>query len=144
MTAPPTVSQELKEMLNGAIARELSVSISYMWQHVLMTGIQGFAVRGEIKKISIVEMKHAEEIAERLVYLGGKPTTKPTQIRVGDKLDEMIKINREIEEEAIEFYRTIIAKAEDEGDTVTADMFRRILADEEEHHDTFSGLLESS
>ena len=144
MTAPPTVSQELKEMLNGAIARELSVSISYMWQHVLMTGIQGFAVRGEIKKIAIVEMKHAEEIAERLVYLGGKPTTKPTQIRVGDKLDEMIKINREIEEEAIEFYRTIIAKAEDEGDTVTADMFRRILADEEEHHDTFSGLLESS
>lgn len=144
MTAPPTVSQELKDMLNAAIARELSVSISYMWQHVLMTGIQGFAVRGEVKKISIVEMKHAEEIAERLVYLGGQPTTKPTAIRVGEKLDEMLKINQETEEDAIEFYRTIITKADEEGDTVTADMFRKILADEEEHHDTFSGLLESS
>lgn len=67
MTAPPTVSNELKDMLNDAIARELSVSVSYMWQHVLMTGMQGFAIRDLIKKISIVEMKHAEEIAERLV-----------------------------------------------------------------------------
>lgn len=144
MTAPPTVSQELKDMLNEAIARELSVSVSYMWQHVLMTGIQGLAVKGLIKKISIVEMKHAEEIAERLVYLGGKPTTKPTPIRVGDNLEEMLLINKELEEGAIALYRTIITKAEEEGDTVTADMFHTILADEEEHHDVFSGLLESS
>jgi bacterioferritin len=63
MSAPPKVSKELKDMLNEAIARELSVSISYMWQHVLMTGLQTFAVKNEIKKISIVEMKHAEAIA---------------------------------------------------------------------------------
>lgn len=144
MTAPPTVSQELKDMLNDAIARELSVSVSYMWQHVLMTGIKGLAVKGLIKKVSIVEMKHAEEIAERLVYLGDKPTTRPTPIKVGDKLEEMLQINKELEEDAIGFYRTIIAKAEEEGDMVTADMFRRILADEEEHHDTFAGLLETS
>ncbi|WP_136795519.1 MULTISPECIES: ferritin-like domain-containing protein [Desulfosediminicola] len=144
MSAPPTVSQELKDMLNDAIAREISVSISYIWQHVLMTGLQGFAVKGEIKKISIVEMKHAEEIAERLVYLGGMPTTKPTPITIGENLEEMLTINRDLEADAIEFYRDIADKAEEEGDMVTADMFRRILADEEEHHDTFAGLLEAS
>jgi bacterioferritin len=141
MPAPPNVSNELKDMLNEAIARELSVSISYMWQHVLMTGVQAFAVRGEIKKISIVEMKHAETIAERLVYLGGKPTTKPTEIKVGESLVDMMKINAALESGAIELYRKIIAKAEEEGDTVTSNMFQDILADEEEHHNTFVSLL---
>lgn len=144
MAIPPKVSQELKDMLNDAIAREISVSISYMWQHVLMTGVQGFAVKDEIKKISIVEMKHAEEIAERLVYLGGKPTTKPTEVRVGESLEEMMRINTQQEEGAIELYRKIIEKAEEEGDVVTADMFHDILAEEEDHHDTFTGLLEKS
>lgn len=142
MAAPPKVSKELLDMLNDAIARELSVSISYMWQHVLMTGVQGFAVKDEIKKIAIVEMKHAEEIAERLVYLGGKPTNKPTEIRVGENLKEMMQINTELESGAIELYRKIIAKAEEEGDIVTADLFHEVLAQEEEHHDTFTGLLE--
>jgi bacterioferritin len=141
MTAPPKVSQQLMDMLNDAIARELSVSVSYMWQHVLMTGMHAFAVKAEIKKISIAEMKHAEQIAERLVYLGGRPTTKPTEIRVGEKLDDMIRINVKLEEGAITLYRDIIKTAEGEGDTVTADMFHQILADEEEHHNTFSGLL---
>jgi bacterioferritin len=142
MTAPPKVSQELKDMLNDAIAREISVSISYMWQHVLLTGIQGFAIRGEVKKISIVEMKHAEQIAERLVYLAGKPTTKPTEIRVGETLEDMLHIDVVQEKSAIGLYRKIITKAEEEADTVTADMFRQILADEEEHHNTFSSMLE--
>ncbi len=141
MSAPPKVSKELKDMLNEAIARELSVSISYMWQHVLMTGLQTFAVKNEIKKISIVEMRHAEAIAERLVYIGGRPTTKPTEIKVGDSLAEMMKINVGLEVGAIELYRGIIAKAEAEGDTVTADMFHGILADEEDHHNTFTNLL---
>lgn len=144
MTTPPKVTQELKDMLNDAIAREISVSISYMWQHVLMTGVMGFAVKDEIKSISITEMKHAEEIAERLVYLGGRPVNKPTEVRVGDNLKEMMQINTEQEEGAIELYRKIIDKAKEEGDLVTADMFLNILADEEDHHDTFTGLLEES
>lgn len=142
MAVPPKVSKELLDMLNDAIAREISVSISYMWQHVQMTGVQGFAVKDEIKKIAIVEMKHAEEIAERLVYLGGKPTTKPTPITVGENLKDMMEINVGLEVDAIELYRKIIDKAKGEGDIVTAQLFRKILADEEEHHDTFSGLLE--
>lgn len=138
----PKASKQLMEMLNQAIAREIQVSVQYIWQHVQMTGVKGFAVKGEFKKIAIAEMKHAEEIAERLVYLGGTPTTKPEPIRVGNTLKEMIQIDKKDEEGAIAMYRKVIEVARKEGDEVTEKMFKEILADEEEHHDTFTGLLE--
>jgi len=135
-------SQELLELLNKAIARELQVSIQYMWQHVQWKGVKGFAVQEELKKIAVTEMKHAEAIAERLVYLGGKPTTKPEPIFVGETLKEMIERDKMDEENAITLYKQIIQAANNEGDITTASLFRSILSDEEEHHDFFTSLLE--
>ncbi len=135
-------SKELMSMLNDAIAREIQVAIQYMWQHVQWKGIKGFAVKEEFEKIAIEEMKHAEVIAERLFYLGGKPTTKPAPIFVGDTLKEMLEQDVKDEENAIELYKKIIKKAQEEDDFTTARLFRKILQDEEEHHDTFTGLLE--
>jgi len=136
------VSKKLLDILNSAIARELQVAIQYMWQHVQWSGVKGFAVQDELKKIAITEMKHAETIAERLFYLGGIPTTKPEPIFVGKTLKEMIKRDIKDEENAIKLYKTIIEMAEKEGDTTTAFIFREILEDEEEHHDTFTTLHE--
>ncbi len=136
------VSQELLNLLNAAIAREIQVSIQYMWQHVQWVGVKAFAVKDELRSISIDEMKHAEIIAERLFYLGGIPTTKPSPINVGSNLKEMLEQDVKDEENAIEMYKKIISLAEKEGDITTAEIFRDILEDEEEHHDTFSSLLE--
>jgi bacterioferritin len=138
----PQVSDELKAMLNDAIARELQVSIQYMWQHVLWRGVKGFAVKGELRSISIAEMKHAEAIAERLFYLGERPTTKPNPIILDDGLADQLRQDLADEEGGIELYRAIVAKARDEGDIVTEELFRGILGDEEDHHDTFQSLLE--
>ncbi len=135
-------SKELLELLNKSVARELQVSIQYMWQHVLWKGIQGFTVKDELKSIAIAEMKHAEAIAERLAYLGGKPTTKPDPIYVGETLKEMLEKDKADEEGAIELYHQVVEVAKKENDTTTKKLFEKILADEEEHHDTFSGLLE--
>jgi len=135
-------SKELLDLLNKGIAREMQVSIQYMWQHVLWRGVQGFAVKDELKNFAITEMKHAEEIAERLAYLGGTPTTKPEPVFVGGSLKEMLERDKKDEEGAIELYKTIVNAAMKEGDMTTARLFRKILADEEEHHDTFTGLLE--
>ncbi len=135
-------SKELLDMLNKAIARELQVAIQYMWQHVQWVGIKGFAVKDELKKISITEMKHADAIAERLNYLGGKPTTKPEPINVGETLKEMIEQDKKDEQGAIKLYKQIIEIARNEGDEVTRKLFESILTDEEQHHDTFSNLLE--
>jgi len=130
------------DMLNQAIAREIQVSIQYMWQHVQWSGVKGFAVQEELKQIAITEMKHAEAIAERLFYLGGIPTTKPSPIFVGKTLKEMISQDVKNEVEAIDLYQKIIALARKEGDETTNRLLREILQQEEDHHDTFTTLLE--
>ncbi len=135
-------SKELKEMLNDAIARELQVSVQYMWQHVMIRGINAESIGGIFKQIAITEMKHAEAIAERLDYLGGVPTTKPTPIEVGKTAKEMLEIDKKAEEDAIKLYKKIISIAEKEGDYVTKRLFEGILSDEESHHNQFSTLLE--
>jgi len=136
------VSRKLLDMLNKGIARELQVAVQYMWQHVLWKGVKGFAVKDELKNIAITEMKHAESIAERLVYLGGTPTTKPDPIFVGKNLEEMIQQDKKDEETAIKLYKQTIKMAVKEGDITTEEIFRNILEDEEDHHDTFTTLLE--
>jgi bacterioferritin len=135
-------SKELLEMLNMAIAREMQVAVQYMWQHVQWGGVKGYATKDAFKTIAIEEMKHAEKIAERLYYLGGTPTTKPTPITVGDNLKARIEQDIKDEQGAIELYTKIIELARKEGDEVTNLMFRHILEDEEGHHDTFTTLYE--
>ena len=136
------VSDELKEMLNKAIAREIQVSVQYMWQHVQVMGVKGVAVQEKFKQTAIAEMKHAEKIAERLWYLGRTPTTKPSAIEVGKSLREFLELDTKAEVEAVEMYRRIIEMATKEKDLTTAFIFREILEDEEEHHDLFTTMLE--
>jgi bacterioferritin len=132
----------LKGMLNNAIAREIQVSIQYMWQHVQVIGVKGVAVQDQFKKTAITEMKHAEKIAERLWYLEGTPTIKPAPIKVGESLKEFLELDTKAEEEAIVMYKQIIELAQKEKDVTTAFMFKEILEDEEEHHDLFTTMLE--
>lgn len=135
-------SEKLLNLLNEAIAQELSASIQYMWHHVMAKGMRSPEVRDKIREISIVEMKHAESIAERLDYLGSVPTVKPTPIDVGGSLQEMVKQNVAKEEMAISLYREIIKAAAAENDTTTRCLFEEILSDEEGHHNEFTTLLE--
>jgi bacterioferritin len=87
-------------------------------------------------------MKHAEDIAERLAYLGETPTTKPDPIFMGGSVEEMIKNDVKAEEEAMALYKQTIKVADEEGDVTTRTLFEDILAAEEGHHDTFTKLLE--
>lgn len=135
-------SKKLLDMLNGAIAREMQVVVQYMWQHVQWIGVKGFATKDAFEEIAIAEMKHAEAIAERLFYLGGIPTTKPDLINVGKTLKEMIAQDVKDESKAIAMYKEIIELARKESDETTAFLFMGILKDEEDHHDTFTTLLE--
>ena len=138
-------SKKLLDMLNGAIAREIQVTVQYMWQHVQWQGVKGYATKDAFESIAKQEMKHAEMIAERLYYLSdGKvvPTTKPDPIKVGKALKEMITQDVTDEKKAIDMYKGIIKMAREESDETTAFLFMEILKDEEDHHDTFTTLLE--
>ncbi len=77
------MTQNLLELLNRSIAREIGVSVQYMWQHVMAMGMKSPEIKDIFEDIAVEEMKHAEKIAERLFYLGGTPTTKPTPRRAG-------------------------------------------------------------
>ena len=134
-------SQKLLELLNKGIARELQVSIQYMWQHVQVTGIEGALVKDTFKEIAIAEMKHAEALAERLDYLDGVPTTKPDPVFVGGSLIEMLTQDERNEEEAITLYKQAIQVASKEGDFTTRRLLEEILSEEEKHIDTFGKLL---
>jgi bacterioferritin len=135
------VSDKLKDLLNKAIAREIQVSIQYMWQHIQVVGVKGVAVQDKFQQTAIAEMKHAEKIAERLWYLGGTPTTKPAPIEVGKSMKEFLELDAKAEVEAIEMYRKIIELANKEKDVTTAFIFKEILEDEESHHDLFTTML---
>ena len=135
------VSEKLLDLLNKGIARELQVSIQYMWQHVQVTGIDGAVVNGIFRQIAIAEMKHAEKLAERLNYLNGIPTTKPDPIFVGGSLIEMLKQDEQNEEEAIQLYKRGIQVASEEGDFTTRRLLEDILSEEETHIDIFGKLL---
>jgi len=89
-------------------------------------------------------MRAHEAIAERLFYLGGTPTTKPTEIVVGKTLKEMIQRDIKDEENAVNLYKEIIAKARKEKANTAAHLFEEILEDEEEHNDLFTTLAEET
>jgi bacterioferritin len=135
------VSEKLVDLLNRGIARELQVSIQYMWQSIQVTGLEGEQVKAIFKKTAIAEMKHAEKLAERLDYLDGVPTIKPDPINVGGSLIEMLKQDEENEEEAINLYKQAIQVAAKEGDYTTRRLLEEILAEEENHINTFGKLL---
>ncbi|MGE5809414.1 MAG: ferritin-like domain-containing protein [Nitrospirota bacterium] len=134
-------SSALTDMMNRAIAREIQVSVQYMWQHVMAKGLDSAEISDVFEDVSIEEMKHAEKIAERLFYFGVVPTTKPDPIKVGGTLTEMLEVDAKAEEEAIELYKQIIKQAGSEGDSTTRLLFEEILANEEDHHDKFTTLL---
>lgn len=134
-------SATLAEMMNKAIAREIQVSIQYMWQHVMAKGLESAEVSEVFEEVAVAEMKHAEKIAERLFYFDVIPTTKPEPIKVGADVKEMLEIDAKAEEEAIDLYKNIIKQANSENDSTTRLLFEQILAEEEDHHDTFTTLL---
>jgi bacterioferritin len=150
------------ELLNQALARELQVSVQYMLQHAVgaSQGLTGstmpssdkldkfvsshspyFLPGTTLKKIAITEMRHAEAISERIVNLGGKPTTQPAKITLDMNAIAMLENDREQERSAIELYKTIITSAEKEHDEKTTALFKSILKEEESHHRMFSELL---
>lgn len=134
--------QRLFDILNRSIARELQVSIQYMWHHVMAVGLTSPSAKEVFRDIAIAEMKHAESFAERLDQLGGVPTTTPSPIFVGGDLRKMLQDDLQAEQEAVTLYREGVKLAADIGDPVTRRLFEDILAAEEEHLKTFSDMLQ--
>lgn len=132
--------EKIIETLNKVRVEELTAIMQYLQHHYRAKGINSPTVSEIFKKLSIVEMKHAYALAERITALGGIPTTKIDKINVPEKLEEMIRENYEVEKVAIEDFKGYIKEVSE--DITTRRMLEDILADEEEHLDELGKLLE--
>lgn len=130
-------------LLNEARKRELHAIAQYMVQHYELEDA-GYGKLGDrLKKIAIVEMKHAEELAERILFLGGSPVTKPEgDIKKGLSIPDILKNDISLESDAVKMYNDSARACAEENDHVSKDLFEKLLADEEEHVDEFQKTLD--
>ncbi|MEN8261844.1 MAG: ferritin-like domain-containing protein [Nitrospirota bacterium] len=134
-------NEKLIAALNSDLALELGAITQYMWHHVMAVGMESPEIKEIFRNISMVEMKHAEAFAERIVYLGGTPAAKPHKIKMGGKLKKMIQDDLAGERVAIKQYKNHIKLADKLDDPVTRQLLIDIVKDEEEHDDIWSSIL---
>jgi len=137
-------NQKVIEQLNMALSAELTASVQYMTQSEMCQS-WGYKRLGDLTKArAIEEMKHAEGLIERIIFLDGMPSVgvglKP---QLGSKVQEQMEINLKDELDAVREYNEaakICAEARDDGSKV---LFERMIQDEERHADFLEAQLHS-
>ena len=127
---------EIIEKLNFLLADELT-AVNQYFVHAEECGDWGYEVLHEsIEKRSIGEMKHAEKLISRILFLGGTPVVdKLNKIHIAEDVPGMLKNDKKAEEDAIKDYNEAIKLASELLDNGTKELFDSILKDEESHLD---------
>jgi len=124
------------DVLNNALKAELT-AINQYFLHSRMLADWGVSILAEYEyKESIEEMNHADEIIQRILFLGGLPNLQDLgKIRIGESVEEILKADKALEDEAIPMYRDGVEHCEKVRDYGTRDLLSKILNNEEEHVD---------
>jgi bacterioferritin len=124
------------EYLNQALKNELT-AVNQYWLHYRMLDNWGVAKLAHFERHeSIDEMKHADQLAERILFLDGLPNFQLLgRLRIGETVEEILKADLELEYEALPLLKDAIAYSESVRDFVSRELFANILANEEEHVD---------
>lgn len=124
------------DALNEVLCWELAAVNQYFLHYKMLEnwGYQGLA--GTFREESIDEMKHADAVIERILYLDGIPNVqKIGRVRIGETVVEMFNCDKALEEEAIPRLNHAIEMCREEGDNGTRVLLEKILVDEEHHLD---------
>jgi bacterioferritin len=124
------------EYLNEALKNELT-AVNQYWLHYRMLDNWGVAKLAHFERHeSIDEMKHADQLSERILFLDGLPNFQMLgRLRIGETVEEILKADLELEYEALPLLKDAIAHSESVRDFVSRELFANILANEEEHVD---------
>ena len=124
------------EFLNQALKNELT-AINQYFLHSRMLKDWGVSKLGDYEyKESIEEMNHADWLIERILFLGGLPNLQDLgKLRIGESVEEILKCDLALEEDAIPLLRDAMEHCEKVRDYVSRDLFGKILHNEEEHVD---------
>jgi bacterioferritin len=129
------------ELLNEARSRELTAIIQYMIHHYELEDGDFGGLAKPMKDIAIEEMKHAEDLAERILFLEGTPTTKPdAKIQRGQEIAQMLETDDALEAQAVKMYNAAANECAQQGDQISKQLFERLLGEEEEHLDYFQNV----
>ncbi|OPL20141.1 MAG: bacterioferritin [Candidatus Aegiribacteria sp. MLS_C] len=133
--------QAVIEVLNEARKMELHAIVQYMNQHYGLDDMDYGELAGKIKLIAIDEMKHAEDFAERIKELGGEPTTdRAAEVVPGQAVEKIFKFDSGLEDDTIDRYSKFEAVCRENGDTITAKLFERIIDEEQIHLNYFDDI----
>jgi bacterioferritin len=137
MKGNPKVVKEL----NSALREELT-AINQYFLHAEMCENWGYKKLADyIKKQSIDEMKHAEELIERVLFLDGTPSMQPLQLNIGGTVRQMIESDLALEVSAVKQYNAAVQLATQEKDNGSRDLLVKLLKDEEDHVDWLEAQL---
>lgn len=129
------------EQLNSALRDELT-AINQYFLHSEMSENWGYdRYSKSIKKQSVDEMKHAEALMERILFLDGTPSMEPLALSVGRNVKEMIEADLKLELGAVASYNEAIRISVENKDNGSRDLFVRLLKDEEGHVDWLEAQL---
>jgi bacterioferritin len=121
--------------LNEGLREELT-AINQYFVHAEMCHNWGYHRLGNfIRKQSIGEMKHAEELLERIIFLEGTPKMEPLPLTIGQDVRAQLRNDLDLELKAVVMYNDAIKVARDAGDNTSRELFERLLKDEEQHVD---------
>jgi bacterioferritin len=124
------------DFLNKALLNELT-AVNQYWLHYRMLDNWGVKKLADYERHeSIDEMKHADMLAERILFLDGLPNFQALgKLKIGEGVEEILKADLEVEYEACPLLKEAIAHCEQVRDYVSREIFERILENEEEHID---------
>ena len=127
-------SQKVIDLLNEVLTNELT-AVNQYFLHARMCENWGYdRLWHKVRAESIDEMKHADRMIERILYLEGLPNVQRLgKISVGETVDEQLRVDLELEKAAIPVLNRGIELARAEGDNGTADLLEDVLEDEEDH-----------
>lgn len=128
--------------LNEALSEELT-AVNQYFVHAEMYENWGYSKLASLnKKQSIDEMKHAEELIERILFLDGRPNMDVKKLHIGSTVPAMLKNDLSLEASAVVMYNEFIAIATKKLDQGTVELFKKLLQDEEGHLDNYEEQLD--
>ena len=129
-------------LLNEALKEELTAINQYFLHAEMCENWHYSKLASFIKKESIDEMKHAEALIERILFLDGSPSLSSTlDLNIGRNVREQIANDLALEVNAVAMYNRAVKGARDAGDNASAELFQRLLEDEEHHTDWLEAQL---
>lgn len=134
---------KILDRLNDLLSDELTATNQYMVHSEMCDNWKYERLHKAVEGRAITEMKHAEKLIARILFLEGMPiVSNLKKINIGTEVEEQFKNDRQAEYDAVKAYNDAIRLAVDVGDNGTRDMLDDILEDEEEHVDWLEAQLD--